>query len=300
MNHNIKFSIVVPTYNRASLIIETIKSLLNQKYNSFEIIVVDDGSTDNTEEVLKPYLSDRVLYFKKNNAERAAARNYGARIAKGAYINWFDSDDLALPNHLTEADFFCSQLNNPEIFHLAYQFNMSDGELISKFNSFSQTDNQSLILGNNLSCNGVFVRKDIALQNPFNEDRIISASEDYELWLRLAAQFPIYCTNTITSIVIQHDGRSVLTMVDSDKLIKRFTAFLKYVNANKDVVILLGDKLKYFNMKNYLLLAVHLASNGNKNESFLFLKKGCMWSWKFLGEKTFYAIIKHIVFPPKK
>ncbi|MEZ5037036.1 MAG: glycosyltransferase family A protein [Chitinophagales bacterium] len=74
----ILFSIVVPTYNRAHLITSTIESLTKQDYTNFEIIL-DDGSTDNTAEVIVSFLSDaRISYYKKNNAERAAARNYGA------------------------------------------------------------------------------------------------------------------------------------------------------------------------------------------------------------------------------
>src|SRR5437764_8362427 len=95
-------SVVVPSYNRADLIGKTLRSLQQQEYDQYEIIVIDDGSTDNTEEVVKAIGDQRISYIKKGNAERAAARNFGARIAKGEYVNFFDSDDLALPNHLSE------------------------------------------------------------------------------------------------------------------------------------------------------------------------------------------------------
>ena len=95
------FSVVVPTYNRGDLITKTLRSLQVQDYDNYEIIVVDDGSTDHTEEIVKGVLDHRTTYVKKANAERAAARNFGARRAKGAYVNFFDSDDLALPNHLS-------------------------------------------------------------------------------------------------------------------------------------------------------------------------------------------------------
>src|SRR6476660_9734655 len=117
---NIFFSVVVPTYNRADLITKTLQSLLNQQYTNYEIIVVDDGSTDNTEEVVKSLDNQRIIYVKKNNAERAAARNYGAAMAKGEYINFFDSDDLAYPNHMSEAIRIIKQHQKPEWFHLSY------------------------------------------------------------------------------------------------------------------------------------------------------------------------------------
>ena len=100
MQNQILFSIIVPTYNRAHLISSTLDSILSQTYTDFELLIIDDGSTDNTEEVVQKYLSDKVLYFKKTNGERSAARNYGTSKARGEYLNWIDSDDLIYTNHL--------------------------------------------------------------------------------------------------------------------------------------------------------------------------------------------------------
>ena len=85
------FSIVIPTYNRSQLIKTTIKSLLNQTCTDFEIIVVDDGSIDNTETVIEEIVSNKISYHKIKNSERGFARNFGAKIAKGKYElpnNW--------------------------------------------------------------------------------------------------------------------------------------------------------------------------------------------------------------------
>ena len=80
---NILFSIVVPTYNREKFIVKTIQSLLNQTYNNFELLIIDDGSTDNTEKVVREIEDQRIQYHQKENGERGAARNYGAKLAKG-------------------------------------------------------------------------------------------------------------------------------------------------------------------------------------------------------------------------
>lgn len=89
-------SVIIPTYNRANYIAECINTVLNQTYNDFEIIVVDDGSTDNTQEVLKPYMNKIKYIYQKNNGA-ANARNTGIKNAKGNYIAWLDSDDRWLP-----------------------------------------------------------------------------------------------------------------------------------------------------------------------------------------------------------
>lgn len=99
MDANCLVSIIIPTYNRGHLIHETLDSVLEQTYTNWECIVVDDGSTDTTEVVLKTYVSKDVRFqYHKRPTDRKkganACRNYGFELSKGDYINWFDSDDL--------------------------------------------------------------------------------------------------------------------------------------------------------------------------------------------------------------
>lgn len=91
-----KVSVVIPSYNRAEYISETLNSVLNQKFTDFEIIFVDDGSTDNTEAIVAAFAQrdERVKYYKKANEERAVARTYGIQQASGEYIALVDSDDI--------------------------------------------------------------------------------------------------------------------------------------------------------------------------------------------------------------
>jgi glycosyltransferase involved in cell wall biosynthesis len=289
------FSIIIPTYNRAHLISKTLDSLKNQNFTDFEVLIIDDGSTDNTFEVIQPYLNDQFHYFKKENAERAAARNYGTKLAKGKYINWFDSDDLALPNHLEEAYLFLNKTNY-EVIHLAYAFINANNFIYNDSLTLPKELNSILHKGNILSCNGVFVKKQVALRHLFNETRILSASEDYELWLRLASEYTIYHVNVITSYIVQHDERSVLTMTDATKLIDRFQTFINLVKNNSKVTLFFGNKIKYLLMKNYLWLAVDLAVNGHKKLGFKYLIKALNANRKCLLQKTFYATIKHLLY----
>ncbi len=224
------FSIIIPTYNRASFIKNTINSVLQQTYKHFEVIVVDDGSTDNTGAIVKAIEDKRVSYYLKQNGERAAARNFGTSKAKGNYINFFDSDDLLYLNHLATAKTIIDSAEKIEVFHLGYDFKKPSGELISKFN-FIADINAALPDGNCLSCNGVFLRRDIAKTNPFPENRRMAASEDYALWLHLASQFKILSSPIITSTVIEHDARSVISM-NVDRLIQRQHLFIDYITNN--------------------------------------------------------------------
>jgi glycosyltransferase involved in cell wall biosynthesis len=287
-------SIIVPTYNRANLIEKTILSLLAQSDNRYEIIIVDDGSTDNTEMIVEKYVSDKLSYYKKENGERAAARNFGTQKARGQYINWFDSDDIALENHVATAVEMIEKYNNPEVFAVGYSIADTSGKLVQNFVYPKEIMNSEIHKGNYFACNPVFVRRDIALENPFNEDRGLSASEDYELWMRLASKFPFYTTNTKSLKMIHHDERSVL-MSNADKLILRFEKFIEYTTSNVKILQFLGANIDYFLMKNYLILAVDLAANGHKKEAKYYVKKACKASKSLFYERSFYATIKHLI-----
>lgn len=98
-------SIIIPTYNRAYLIGETLESILLQTYTNWECLVIDDGVTDNTKEIVADYIKNdnRFQYHVRPDhlpKGANACRNYGFKKSKGAYIKWFDSDDIMLPNML--------------------------------------------------------------------------------------------------------------------------------------------------------------------------------------------------------
>lgn len=93
-------SVIIPTYNRADLVCEAIQSVLDQTYQNFEIIVVDDGSTDNTRKALQPYM-DRIQYIYQENSGHGAARNTAIRASRGQWIAFLDSDDVWLPDKLS-------------------------------------------------------------------------------------------------------------------------------------------------------------------------------------------------------
>ncbi|WP_127127378.1 glycosyltransferase family 2 protein [Pseudoflavitalea rhizosphaerae] len=97
-------SIITPTYNRAALVPDTIRSIQDQTCTDWELLLVDDGSTDDTGGAVEPFLQDRrIKYFRKENTGQADSLNYGARFAKGDYITFLDSDDTAFPGWLETA-----------------------------------------------------------------------------------------------------------------------------------------------------------------------------------------------------
>lgn len=267
MEVDIKFSIVVPSYNRAELIGKTINSVLEQIHFTFELIIVDDGSTDNTQLIVNPYLTDaRILYFKIKNSERGAARNFGVKKAKGAYITFLDSDDIFLPWHLSTAAAKIKLEKFPPVFHLGYEMLHIDGR-VDTLPLLPSPVNDKLLEGNFLSCMGVFLRSDIAFENPFDEDRQLSGSEDYELWMRIAAKVPILTFPEITSRLINHEDRSVVT-TSPKKLITRIALLDKKLQANVHFIERFGERLNMFTSYRTLYLALHLALSGERWQAF--------------------------------
>lgn len=259
----IHFSIIIPTYNRAHRIVETIQSVLNQNYEDFELIIVDDGSTDNTQEIVNSFTDARIRYFKKKNEDRAIARNYGIEKANGEYITFLDSDDRLYPHYFEEALNIIEQSNDPEWLHLAYEIKDEKGQVIRRENKRKGEINKSLITGNHLSCIGVFVKKDILKKHPFNTDQDIIGSEDYMLWMELACLYPLRYSNRISAFMIQHSGRSVVNF-KKDQLIKRIKKNISYVVQNPSFQHSFNKKEACFKAHRYLYLANHLSRSHSK------------------------------------
>jgi len=294
MINNFFFSVIIPTFNRAGFIRKTIESVLVQSLQDFEIIVVDDGSTDNTEVVVKSITSDKIKYYKKENAERAAARNFGAKVSTGIYINFLDSDDVVYPQHLQSAKKFSEANAEAVIFHLGYDIKDQHGKLLRSVSNI-QSINQQILSGNILSCNGVFIRRACIIDNQFNEDRSLSSLEDWELWIRMSARFSFLNSNEITSTVIQHDERSVMTP-DTSKIKLKVERFVRYVLEDDMNKVRFGSGENKAVASAWTYAALHLILANEKRKVVLrYLFKGIRSCPKEMIKKRFFVIVKKLV-----
>ena len=223
----ILISIIIPTYNRKESVVKLIDSLSNQKNKNFEIIVIDDGSTDDTYDVLKKNISmNNFSIYRIKNSERGAARNYGATKSKGEYLNFFDSDDIALDNHISTAINKIIQFSYPEVINLSYAYKYKNNFL--KKVIIEGIINNNIFSKNIISCNGVFIKKTIFNNYLFSENRDLSGSEDWHLWLRLSNKYNIYSFAEITTYIIDGDDRSMKTQSFS-QVSKRINILLNFV-----------------------------------------------------------------------
>lgn len=298
-NPPIIFSIIIPTYNRASLIGDTLQSLVSQSFKQFEILVVDDGSKDNTKEVMAEWVQkdSRIQYFVKQNGERGAARNYGIERAQGRYITFIDSDDIAYDNHLQHAYHNLYQRKWPECYAQAYEIkDKTTGKLLVEGKSLSaETVNDQLLKGNLLSCIGVFVKREVLGELRFEDDRNFAGTEDWLLWLQLAARYPIYYSNKVTACMLEHDTRSVLSFPE-DKLLYRTEQLkhkLMHDKAFKEKYGVAVINRLYAHMLTYSSL--HLAMSGKKGRAIHYLLQAAKTDIKEIRSRRTLAIIKKVL-----
>jgi glycosyltransferase involved in cell wall biosynthesis len=203
-------SVIVPTYNRSNMLKDCIDAILNQTMHDFEIVVVNDGSTDETEKVLRSYIDPRVLVFEKENGGQASARNLGINNSRGKYISYCDDDDRFYPDHLMTLS---RSLDTHKDIGLVY----SDAVWIYKDGSkepevkFSQDfDKKSLENYNYITTQTVLFRKsclkNIALFNESPQFR--NGLEDWEFFLRLSDVCQFSHLKEITTEYVIHDGNS--------------------------------------------------------------------------------------------
>ena len=287
------FSVIIPTYNRSAQLITAIHSILSQNFRDFEVIVVDDGSTDNTRDQVRELIDHRVQYLYKRNEERSIARNYGVRQSRGRYINFLDSDDVFYPNHLQEAIKLVKLKNYPETIHLGYELIDQNGKTVRQQNNFDNIFDK-LIQENILHANATFIRRDIALEYTFIPSKHAVISEDWYLWLRLVCRFPLHYSSTITSAVIDHDQRSLHT-INPNKLIKSTQVIIDHLNEDTVFLEKYGKRVKYFYANMYTLVTLVLAlSKNRKRQVVYYLYRALRWDWRVAGRQRFLASVKHL------
>jgi glycosyltransferase involved in cell wall biosynthesis len=290
----LSFSVVIPTFNRAGYLTRTIESVFNQTYPHYQIIIVDDGSTDGTEEVVKNLKSCRVHYYRKENGERAAARNYGTDRANGDYVTFLDSDDLLYPNYLQTAAEAIATQAFPPFLHLAYEITDSQLNPKVKVDGLRSDDIGIFIKGNPLSCAGCFLRREVAQAFRFNEDRALSGSEDWELWVRVSAHFGIKTDNRVSAALIDHESRSVKSYPE-EKLRKRKELAMQYAFADARVSEKFGAHRRQMAAYWDSYIALHLVLSGQNVRGLRYFFSSLRENPVSLFERRSLGITKHLL-----
>lgn len=267
-------SIIIPTFNSARYITDAIESVFKQKYPNYEILVVDDGSTDDTAQIIRKF-SDQIIYIYKPNGGPASARNLGIKRSNGEYIAFLDADDCWLPDKLDLQINFLKK--NPE-FALVHSNTWILENDTDPYLSFIDSKPPSgmvfndLFLNNHINLLTVTLRREsFDKTNGFDETKDIVGFEDYDLWLRIALEYPIAYLDKIVSIYRIH--RSNISN-ETFSIYKNLFLLCKF------------SKMELFLQKSYLRLLVE-----KKNRVFL------RWALRMLEIKDFrkaYDIFRHL------
>lgn len=254
-------SIVIPTYNRSSLLPRTLLSLLNQIDQDFEVYIIDDGSTDDTFESVKPFLSSRFHYFYQVNSERAVARNKGISLVSSTYVYFLDSDDILLPFHVSLFKQTARQHGLPLVVASQSTFN-------SRVNRcYEHIENRKIVLpskvllyGNQFSCN-FGVRVD-SLNHLFVEDRSLVTMEDWIfLFENTYPNLGISLMPEVSVLMSDHKDRSMhqhkSVILARRSAITYLLTHLPLTNNDKNILI----------SSSAIFVATHLRLAGSYSES---------------------------------
>ncbi len=194
-------SVIIPTYQRSHIVSQAINSVLAQTYKDYEIIVVNDGSQDNTPQVLAQFSDTRITAIHQTNQGLSAARNTGIRSARGKYIAFLDDDDLWEPQKLEkQISILEANPNFGLIYSDALFFSDENGLLGSSYNQAFPTPNLQ-VLWTLFRYNYIPVLTVVVRRNCLDEvglfDETLRSCEDHDLWLRLIEKFPIYFLNEV-------------------------------------------------------------------------------------------------------
>ena len=257
------FSIIMPTYNRGHILPKTIRSVINQSFNNWELIIVDDGSTDNTREIIDDFSKNdnRIIYKYQDNQERSAARNHGIESSSGKYICFIDSDDEYLQNHLSTFFDETKIRNNPKSLFFTSLIIYNNGvDIHHPINKLTKNDSiYDYLFAEGIYPCRVCIERSILNEFKFRLDSVIV--EDTILWLEIASKYPVFQISNKTVNYFQHEENSVNKKFNPcKKMVKGFRNFK--VN-NREVYNKISKELKQhlFSDLYYGIAVSHLINN---------------------------------------
>lgn len=185
MSIDIAISVVITTYNYEKIIKRTLESVYNQTFKYFDVVIIDDCSSDNTTDIIKEYIADKEsfsLYINEKNMGVSLSRNKGIEIASGDYIAILDGDDLWHEEKL-ERQYEFLKNNNVDLTYCSYSYFTSDeNDELLVYRTKPCATYKGLLKENYIGCSTVLIKSDVAKNNKFSPD---IEHEDYAYWLNL-------------------------------------------------------------------------------------------------------------------
>lgn len=207
------FSIVIPVYNKEQFVGETLKSVLAQTFTDYEIIIVNDGSTDKSEAIIQSIKDDRIHYFSKANEGVSFTRNYGIEKAKGEFICFLDADDYWCPMFLKTMHTYSQKFPEQNVFACAIEIETRNKTFAAHYSIAKKGDFEIVDFFEASQKECVLWTSSVAIHKSVfntvgNFDTKIKKGEDTELWIRIGLQYPIVFIWEILARYV-YDSKSV-------------------------------------------------------------------------------------------
>ncbi|AXT19386.1 glycosyltransferase [Flavobacteriaceae bacterium AU392] len=257
------FSIIIPLYNKGNHIKNTLKSVFNQTFIDFEVIIINDGSTDNSIKIVTSFKDNRLNIIHTKNKGVSSARNLGISNAKANYIVFLDADDLWYPDHLINLKSLIDNYPHCGLYATAYEKSFFSKKIVkAKFNNLNDNHfgvvkdyfNSSIIDGVVWTSAIAIPKKILKLYNGFNTS--LESGEDTELWIKISLKEKVVFSSKITAIKVIDNTSNHLSFKDKNiEFLKALNQFKIEEEENKSLK-------KYLDL-NRSSLAINLKMTGN-------------------------------------
>ncbi|MGB3590693.1 MAG: glycosyltransferase family A protein [Nonlabens sp.] len=242
-------SLILPVYNGEAYLKEAIEAILKQSFQNFELIIVDDCSTDSSPEIIAMYalVDDRIVSVRNSiNQRLPETLNIGHRLAKGSYITWTSDDNIVLPTYL---EVLVHALESKQC-DLVYSSFISVDKELKKIRSVKSKEPGLLIFGSAVGASFLYRKKVFTALNGYDVDKYLV--EDYDFWLRASLKFKLCPVSDEVYKYRYHDA-SLTSKIANDKLVHS-----KYFKALNATYKLLGDELDFDTHTHKFLINLHL------------------------------------------
>ncbi|MBL0013116.1 MAG: glycosyltransferase family 2 protein [Flavobacterium sp.] len=263
------FSVIIPVYNKEKFIENTIKSVLQQRFSDFELILVNDGSTDNSEVQIKKFSDNRITYYTKENGGASTARNFGLEKAKANYITFLDADDYWYPDFLQEMASCIEEFPNHKIFSAAIEVESEKVIFPSQY-SIRKSSEREIVnyflasMKTTIICTSCAVFDKSVFEKVGDFDPEIKSGQDTDMWIRMGLEFPVVFSWKILARYV-YDSNSLSRK--KEYLNKKFN-FSKFESLEKS-----NPNLKRFIDLNIFSFAIRAKLANDKKNFVLYYKK---------------------------
>jgi glycosyltransferase involved in cell wall biosynthesis len=245
-------SVLMPAYNGETYIQQAIESVIAQTYPNWELIVVDDGSTDNTSNIVANYRDPRIRYDFQENRGQAAALNRGLDLARGEYITTLDTDDWFTPESLSDRVRFLTE--HPEygvVYGDGYYCDVT-GKLLQHFSNYRIEnvcgDVYDILITSPFFGTGanVMVRREVFEKNRIRYDEAIVWCQDYDIYIRIAEQASFGVVDTVTVWYRLHEANMTMSMPQGRRLESLIRTKFKVLNSPRFTRVATPSKINFF------------------------------------------------------